>query len=382
MRFLIDENIPQAQASFARHGELQSMPGREIKAADLHDIDVLLVRSVTTVDESLLKNSSVKFVGSCTSGIDHVDTTWLKSAGIQFAHAPGANARSVVEYVIAAMLYAAERRGGDAFSGRAGIVGLGHVGGQLYSVLEQLGMECIGYDPFVGQGPWRQGSLEDVLTCDLVSLHTPLTQSGPHPTRHMIGEEQLVALPDEALLINSCRGSVVDNAALGCVLQTRPDLMAVLDVWEGEPAVDLSLAERLLLATPHIAGYSYTGKVRGTEQVYQSFCQWQDIECEQQLTALTGQVIAYEQGRGFGDYLKRVYDIAEDDQRFREALSIGNAFVPGKVSPDNASRAKTAQEFESLRKNYPKRLEASDWKMQGQWPEDLRRQMTALGFKA
>lgn len=104
----------------------------------------------------------------------------------------------------------------------------------------------------------------------MISLHTPLTPS----TRHLFDRQRLEQLKPGAWLINASRGPVVDNQALREVLLEREDLQAVLDVWEGEPSVDIALAELCVIATPHIAGYSLDGKQRGTAQIYQALCQF------------------------------------------------------------------------------------------------------------
>src|SRR5690606_19552610 len=88
---------------FAGHGELATTPGRAITADLVRDVDVLLVRSVTRVDAKLLAGSRCRFVGTATSGTDHIDIDWLRAQGIAFADAHGCNAGAVADYVLAAL---------------------------------------------------------------------------------------------------------------------------------------------------------------------------------------------------------------------------------------------------------------------------------------
>jgi len=104
------------------------LPGRAIQAPDLRDIDVLLVRSVTRVDEALLKDSSVRFVGTATIGTDHLDTDYLRGAGIQWASAPGCNALAVGDYVLSCLALATTDRNRSLEQLSVGIVGCGNVG--------------------------------------------------------------------------------------------------------------------------------------------------------------------------------------------------------------------------------------------------------------
>ena len=147
MKLLFDENITAAEHYFGHLGQMCSRPGRAISPQDLQDVDVLLVRSVTQVDRALLAASPVRFVGSCTAGVDHIDLDYLAEAGIAFAHAPGANARSVVEYVLSALCYLSRQRGRVAPGNSVGIIGLGNVGARLYRLLDAIGFECLATTP-------------------------------------------------------------------------------------------------------------------------------------------------------------------------------------------------------------------------------------------
>lgn len=274
MLIVADENIPLLDAFFAGFGEVRRYPGRAIDAACVKDADVLLVRSVTRVDRQLLQGSRVRFVGTCTIGTDHLDLDYFAQARIQWSSAPGCNARGVVDYVLGSLLTLAELEGADLSRKVYGVVGAGEVGGRLVRVLHGLGWKVLVCDPVrqVAEGG-DFVSLDTLLEqCDVISLHTPLQRGGEHPTWHLLDAQRLARLRRGAWLVNASRGPVVDNAALRALLLAREDVHAVLDVWEGEPQVDLHLADLCTLATPHIAGYSLDGKQRGTAQIYQALC--------------------------------------------------------------------------------------------------------------
>src|SRR6476646_4228213 len=105
MKILADENIPLVNEFFRSIGTVETRPGRTMSNQDAHEASALLVRSVTNVNETLLANSHVRFVGTCTIGIDHLDQQWLHDQQIEFSSAPGCNANSVVEYVYAALCH-------------------------------------------------------------------------------------------------------------------------------------------------------------------------------------------------------------------------------------------------------------------------------------
>ena len=143
MKILVDENMPYARELFSRLGEVRAVPGRPIPMEALTDADALMVRSVTKVNEALLGDKAIKFVGTATAGTDHVDQAWLQQADIGFSAAPGCNAIAVVEYVISALLMLAERDGFALTDRTVGIVGVGNVGGRLQKRLEALGIKTL-----------------------------------------------------------------------------------------------------------------------------------------------------------------------------------------------------------------------------------------------
>ncbi|WP_317932063.1 4-phosphoerythronate dehydrogenase [Halioxenophilus sp. WMMB6] len=369
MKIVIDENIPLAQPFFGSMGELCPLPGRAIDAAAVSDADALIVRSVTQVNESLLAGSRVGFVGTCTIGVDHLDTAFLDDNSIAWSSAPGCNANSVVEYVFAALAALAVDWRGKQFT----VIGCGNVGGALYRRLQQLSLPCWVVDPALTPEQCPDlVSLEAALAADIICLHTPLTRLGEWPTWHMIGAEQLALMPDKGVLINAGRGAVIDNQALLNHLHGHPQFRAVLDVWEGEPEVSLPLLRRVHLATPHIAGYSYDGKVRGTEMIYQALCRHLGVAADLNLAAVIGecQLALNWSGNRFPEdlqaYLRQCVDLRADDRAMREALQ---------------DSTEPALQFDRLRKEYPVRREYPCYHLPEQVSGDLRQALLELGFQ-
>ena len=376
MLIVADENIPLLDAFFEGFGEIRRYPGRSIDRAAVAEADVLLVRSVTQVDRALLEGSPVRFVGTCTIGTDHLDLDHFAEAGIRWASAPGCNARGVVDYVLGSLLTLAEVEG-LPLSGRCyGIVGAGQVGGRLVQVLRGLGWDVRVCDPLREAGEGGDFvSLEHIVEhCDVISLHTPLTRSGPHPTWHLFDDARLRALKPGTWLINAARGPVIDNVALRHVLLAREDLQAVLDVWEREPAVDRELADCCVIGTPHIAGYSLDGRRRGTAQIYQALCEFLGRNADVQLQDLLpkpwlGEVSLSadtDPDWALAMLCRGVYDPRRDDADFRRSLDA------------DTDRQRLA--FDQLRKHYPPRREIEGLRVRIDGPAPvLERIAAALG---
>ncbi len=372
MKILVDENMPYARELFSRLGDVTAVPGRPIPVSALDDADALMVRSVTKVNAELLDGKKIRFVGTATAGTDHVDEDWLERAGIAFSAAPGCNAIAVVEYVFSSLLMLAERDGFNLADRSVGIVGVGNVGARLQKRLEAFGVRTLLCDPpRADRGDAGDFlPLEDLVKeADVLTFHTPLFKDGPYKSEHLADEALISALKPGAILINACRGPVVDNAALLKCLQKGQDLSVVLDVWEPEPDLNVDLLERVDIGTPHIAGYTLEGKARGTTQVFEALSEF--IGQRQQI-ALDTLLPAPEFGRitlhGPLDQaiLKRlvhlVYDVRRDDAPLRKV-----AGIPG--------------EFDKLRKHYQERREWSSLYIQC---DDAQAAITLqnLGFSA
>lgn len=371
MKILADENMPMVAELFGSHGEVQLVPGRLITPDQVADADILLVRSVTPVSQKLLAGSRVKFVGTATIGTDHLDLNWLTQQGIAVASAPGCNAAAVGDYVIAA-LSACEP---DWQRKTIAIVGCGNTGGGLHGRLKTLGVACRCFDPFLSRQQIADlTSFDAVLEADIICLHTPLTRSGPHPTWHLFDDKVLGRLRDDTLLLNAGRGGVIDNRALLARLE-QGQLRAVLDVWEGEPDIDLDLLQRVVLGTPHIAGYSLEGRLRGTLMIYNAFCRWSgnpdSLELDGVLELMggnAGQCSAVDVG---DDSTLQSVALAAYDPR-RDHHQMVSAFAASGVSTESV--------FDHLRKTYPPRREFSHFAPSGNIAPPLAKQLQSLGF--
>lgn len=364
MKILADDNMPLVREWFGAHGEVRTLPGRTIDADAVRDVDVLLVRSVTRVDAALLAGSRVRFVGSATSGYDHVDRDALAAAGVRFAHAPGCNAGAVVQYVLSVCCALRSDWRRRVF----GILGCGAVGGRLYHTLSALGVACRVHDPFLVDASERPlAELPEVVrTADILCLHTPLTHSGPFPTFHLLDEGLLAQLRPGCLLINAARGPVVDNAALRARLVMGTGLTAALDVWEGEPAIDLELRRRVAIATPHIAGYSLEGRVAGTRAVYEAFCAWRGV-APLPAVAETPRPLALGSGPdGIAQALLATFDVRAEHRRMAAAL---------------ASGADVAAAFDRLRRTSPERREFGHFRVDPAGDAALAADLRCLGFQ-
>ncbi len=352
-RVVADENIPAVRAALAGIAEVQLLPGREIGRAHLLAADALLVRSVTPVDQQLLAGTPVRFVGTATSGYDHIDRDWLGAAGIAFSHAPGSNANSVVEYVLAAIAECGDYLERLLAGERVGIAGYGHIGRALGARLAQLQIDYCVYDPWLGAGEVpHAASLDEILQCSVVSLHTALTREPPYPSHHLLGARELAALGGRQLLINAARGPVVDNAALLARLRASAPPQVVLDVWEGEPRLDTDLLAGIFRGTAHIAGYSYDGKLAATEMLVTAMLQALSLQAPQ--AALPPRpVLRLASADSGADAIRQLlaqrYRPVEDDHRLRAVCASGEAIAAG---------------FDRLRKQYPQRRELAGSEVQ------------------
>jgi erythronate-4-phosphate dehydrogenase len=363
MNIFADENIPLVREAFAQFGKVTTFNGRQISADHLNDADILLVRSVTTVNEQLLKKSNIKFVGSATIGFDHIDLNYLQNQGIGFARAPASNAISAAEYVIAALFSLAQTQCFDLTQKYVGIIGCGNVGSRVLSRLQALGVKCLINDPHLP----HTLPLKEIFQCDIVTLHVPLILDGEFPTFELVNEAFLNELKDGTVLINTSRGKVVDETAL---LKHANRLNLVLDVWRTEPNINQQLLEKTCLATPHIAGYSFDGKIRGTTMIYEACCEYFNVE-KKWIANLPNPPI---EKVVFSDQISKekalhlailaCYDIRMDDAKLR---NIKNSIESNKY-------------FDQLRKNYPIRREFSTLQIETQCL-DLIKYFSGLGFQ-
>ncbi|HKP98132.1 MAG TPA: 4-phosphoerythronate dehydrogenase [Fibrobacteria bacterium] len=381
MKIWVDENIPMGREAFSAHGEVVTFPGRGLARKDIAEADALIVRSITKVDAALLEGTPVRFVGTATIGTDHVDQAYLRDRRIGFSSAPGCNANSVGEYVTAALTHL-EVRNGFALPGKTlGIIGYGHVGKQVERKAEALGMRVLKSDPPLRDAALAAGAdvsafadLSAILErSDAVTLHVPLTLDGPCPTLKLAGPDFFARLTRPIVLMNTCRGEVIDEAALASALDAGKIRHLVLDVFAGEPRIDQGLCARANLVTPHIAGYSLQGKLNGTTQVAQAFRRFFRFETRwsPRYPEPSRPEIAYADLGSDAAFVRHcaasAYDILADDARLRESFQESE---PGKA-------------FDRQRRDYPVRHEFPSFCVT-RIPEEkreLRSRLRDLGFR-
>nr|WP_082709110.1 4-phosphoerythronate dehydrogenase PdxB [Marinobacterium profundum] len=373
LNIVADENIPSLQALLGHLGTIRTLPGRSMTSADLVEADVLLVRSITRVDRALLDGTPVRFVGTATIGMDHVDQTYLCDQGIAFSSAPGCNADAVVEFVLTVLYSLAAEQGFVLRDKTVGIIGVGNVGSRLQRRLERLGIKLLLNDPpRAAEEGESFVSLDRLLDeADILCLHTPLVTAGPHPTQHLLGAVQLKRLRPGAILLNAGRGAAIDGAALLQVAQQRPDLTLVLDVWEHEPAIDPALVPLVRMGSPHIAGYSLDGKIRGTYMLYQALCRHLGLPSPAPLQDYLPRASVAQVDAGPGltalELMRLLYDPYRDDRALRATLGL--------------PQAERGAAFDRLRKEYPVRREFDTLTVTGRLEPALAEELAALGFR-
>jgi len=354
MKIIADANIPFVVECFSSIGEVTALGGREITPSVVADADILLVRSITPVDAALLAGSKVRFVATATIGFDHIDVDFLTRNNIGFASAPGSNANSAAEYVVAGLLEVGRRCDLDLEGKSIGIVGVGNVGSRVAKKCAALGMAVFLNDPPLQRqtGEAKYRPLEELFDCDFITLHTPLTLEGPDKTYHLADQDFFKSLKERCVFVNAARGGVVDSEALKAAIRAGRLRAVVLDVWENEPNIDSELLKMADIGTPHVAGYSLDGKIAGMIMIYRSTCEYFGLEPKFDVTDFLPEPpvpqlkldrnVRDEQGVVLGA-VQKVYRIDQDDSRLRLML--------GKPA------GKRGEYFDGLRKNYPVRRE-------------------------
>ena len=379
MKILADVNIPFVAECFSSIGEVRVVSGREITPAGVSDADVLLVRSITPVGADLLADSKVRFVATATIGFDHIDIDYLRRNNIGFASAPGSNANSAAEYVIAGLLEIGRKYGIDLDGKSIGIIGVGNVGSRVAEKCSALGMHVYLNDPPLQRqtGDAKYLPLKELFDCDFITLHTPLTFEGVDKTYHLADEKFFKSLKERCVFVNASRGGVVDSEALKTAIRSGRLRAVVLDVWESEPNIDMELLETVDIGTPHIAGYSLDGKITGMIMIYKAACEYfafspkfdiEDFLPEPAVRQLKIETSTDNEQAALADAVQKIYDIRKDSARLR------------RVSEESAE--KTGEYFDSLRKNYPVRREFQNTKViVKDRSSTLAKKLAGIGFK-
>ena len=353
MNIIIDANIAYAEEAFSHLGYTRLVDGRTLTNKDVKDADILIVRSITNVNENLLKNSKVRFVGTATIGTDHIDLDYLKSQNITFVEANGCNADSVAEYVFTALLKISSEKNISLSETTIGVVGVGNIGGKVVRLAESFGMKVLKNDPPLqrkGIGD-KYVAFKKILEADIITLHVPLTFEGVDKTFYILNKSNLNEIKRSSIIINTSRGAVIDNAAL-LIESIEGKFELALDVWEDEPSVNPELLIKSKIATPHIAGYSFEGKVKGTKIIYDALCKYLNTKpiWQPDLPEIENKEIRLRGGKTDEEKLyilfSSIYDIEKDDDLMRKIL--------------NYDINDRAGYFDLMRKKYPVRREFSN----------------------
>jgi erythronate-4-phosphate dehydrogenase len=331
-KIVVNKHTPSVVEAFTHLGKVIALETLAVTREAVRDADILVVRSETKVNEQLLEGSSVKFVGTVTIGTDHVDERYLASKGITFVSAPGSNSNSVKEYIASALCVWSRRTGAPLAGKTIGVVGVGNVGSKVASAARTLGLNVVLNDPPLRRktGDEKYRPLDELMDADFITIHVPLTKSGDDATFHLFNEARIGKMKRGAVLINTSRGPVVETNALVDALSSHHLSASILDVWEGEPVLNTELLSRVLIGTPHIAGYSLDGKLNACRMVYEAACRFLGVQPAWNIdTSMTSESARIAVPSGMSETneivrsaVKQAYDIELDDTLLKKTSSL------------------------------------------------------------
>ncbi len=331
MKIIIDDKIPFINGAFTGMADVVYLPGKEIGPEHVKDADALIIRTRTNCNRDLLEGSKVRFIATATIGYDHIDTEYCKEKGIEWTNAPGCNSSSVEQYIVSVLLYLASTLKFKLEQQTIGIIGVGNVGKKVRRVSEALGLKVLCNDPPRERMEGGEGftDLTSMLNrANIVTMHVPLSREGEDKTYEMADESFFSTMKKGAIFINSSRGEVVNENALKEVLRKGEIETAVLDVFQNEPDIDPDLLSGIMLATPHIAGYSVDGKVNGTVMSVLAVSKFFNLDTETWKPAnvpspenpvLYADASENDTLSFLADIYKQCYEVSVDDEMLREA---------------------------------------------------------------
>lgn len=371
IKIVADNKIPFLEGVLEPVARIEYLPGGSISKEHLLDADGLITRTRTKCNRELLEGTTVRFIASATIGYDHIDRDYCRKSGIAWTNAPGCNSSSVKQYIVSALLWLAVNRKMELHGKTMGVIGVGNVGSKVADAAKALGMNVLLNDPprERSEGSEAFVSLNDLLEqSDIISLHVPLNRGGVDNTHHLVNQEFTGQLKKGTILINSSRGSVVDEPALMEGIRSGILSDTILDVFENEPLVNKDLIDMITLATPHIAGYSLDGKANGTRMSVEAVSRFFKLGLNHWSPASIpdpepAELLADASDKSIYNLLwelfRQTYDISLDDWRLRSAT----------------------QNFEELRGNYPFRREPVAYTVRiFQVDQEIRGIMEELGF--
>lgn len=332
MKLIIDDACYAYDKIFSEFGEIIALSGRSINADTVRDADVLIVRSRTKVNQDLLKNSQVKFVGSTVAGLDHIDQQYLKENNITFFSAQGCNSMAVAEFVISAIVNLADELDFDYRTKTLGIIGVGNVGSRLAAKAKLMGIKTLLNDP-IRQAQENLANFVDLntaLSADIVTFHTPLTKNGKHPSYRLLNANNFHYITNKTILFNTARGGVIDEN----IWENTQTKSNIIDCWENEPNINQNLQKSAYWATPHIAGHSVDAKFQGSFMVYEALCDFLAKKQQKSIANLINPAPLNIQKDSLKESLNAIYDFKQD-----------------------ATAIADINNFEDYRRNYPSRYE-------------------------
>lgn len=272
LHIVADQEIAHVNHYFSEIGHLTLLPAAKLNNHALKYADVLLVRSVTSVNENLLADTNIHWVGTMTSGMDHINPGDMKRLGIPYANAPGCNASAVAEYVLGCIASCMQQNIPRKKILCAGIIGHGHAGQHVERMYKALGWQVLCYDPpkALRDPSFKSATLQDLMACDVISVHASLHDDPPFPSRHLIDKNLLQLLKSGCIFINASRGDVCREQDL---YEHGQHLTLCLDVWQHEPNINPTTIAVSTIASPHIAGHSDLAKLNATQHIYRKLCQ-------------------------------------------------------------------------------------------------------------
>lgn len=262
LKICVDSSIEHLHNILETYFEVEYLNSKNISKESLKNADALIIRSTKKYGAEILTDTPVKFVGTVTSGYDHIDIDFCEKNNIFWSTAHGSNAESVAQYIKAALIEIIKKK---VFPNKLtlGIVGVGAVGTYVQKYATALGFSTLLKDPF-------KNFNDNIFEADIITLHTPLEKNGKYPTLHLANETFFKNMKQGAWFINAARGGVCDYKALINSIQNKHVGGAIIDVWENEPNIDVSLLPFIEIATPHIAGHSTSAKINAANMMITS----------------------------------------------------------------------------------------------------------------
>ena len=346
MKLMIDDAVWGFDQIFSEFGEVVTLPGRQISNESLQDCDALIVRSRTRVDEELLRNSKIQFVGSTVAGLDHIDQPYLEDNAITLSSAQGCNSNAVAEYVISAIANLSHDYNFKLSDRTLGIIGVGNVGRRLDFKAKQLGIKTLLNDPprESAEGSEHFVSLEEALGADIVTFHTPLTFSGIYSTHNLLDSHNLNHIKKDAIIINAARGGIINEL----IWEKTPTKANIIDCWENEPNINPTLQKSAYWATPHIAGHSIDAKFMGSFMIYKDLCKYIKKPLNDNIEHLINPELRIIRENNLHETLNSIYSFQADDKAIQD---ISN--------------------FEDYRRNYPERYEWRHFETEYKLPKGI-----------